>query len=59
VDAEFAGLCPHEDKQDLFSLKSRTGFTIGIFKLQTDIATSTMEAEYAASGMSMKGHFPL
>ncbi|KAG7373658.1 reverse transcriptase RNA-dependent DNA polymerase [Nitzschia inconspicua] len=52
VDADFAGLWPHEDKSDPSCVKSRTGFSICVAncpviwssKLQGDIATSTMEA---------------
>ncbi|KAG7349585.1 reverse transcriptase RNA-dependent DNA polymerase [Nitzschia inconspicua] len=55
VDADFAGLWPHEDKADPTCVKSRTGFAICVAncpviwssKLQGDIATSTMEAEYS------------
>jgi hypothetical protein len=53
VDADFAGLLGYEDKQDPSCVKSRTGYVIFIAdcpvlwvsRLQTDIATSTMEAE--------------
>jgi hypothetical protein len=62
VDADFAGLWPHEDKQDPSCVKSRTGFAICVAncpviwssKLQGDIATSTMEAEYSALSMTMR-----
>ena len=67
VDADFAGLWPYEDKQDPSCVKSRTGFTLCIAncpviwtsKLQTDIATSTMEAEYSALSLAMKSVIPL
>ena len=67
VDADFAGLWPHEDKQDPSCVKSRTGFAIcvancpiiWVSKLQPDIATSTMEAEYNALSMAMKSVLPL
>ena len=67
VDADFAGLWPYEDKQDPSCVKSRTGFTLCIAncpiiwtsKLQTDIATSTMEAEYNALSLAMKSVIPL
>jgi len=66
VDADFAGLWPHEDKRDPTSVKSRTGFAICIAncpviwasKLQTDIAMSTMEAEYNALSTAMKDVIP-
>jgi len=59
VDADFAGLWPCKDKQDPSCIKLRTRFIICVAdcpviwssKLQTDIATSMMEAEY--NGMSM------
>ena len=67
VDADFAGLWPHEDKMDPSCVKSRTGFAICIAncpviwqsKLQSDIATSTMEAEYTALSVAMKSVLPL
>ena len=66
VDADFAGLWPHEDKLDPTSVKSRTGFVICIAncpviwtsKLQATIALSTMEAEYMALSMAMKSLIP-
>ena len=66
VDADFAGLWPYEDKQDPSCVKSRTGFVICIAncpviwssKLQTDIATSTMEAEYNGLSMAMRDLLP-
>ena len=62
VDADFAGLWPHEDKMDPISVKSRTGFVICIAncpviwtsKLQAINALSTMETEYIALSMAMK-----
>eukprot|EP00956_Cyclotella_meneghiniana_P018181 scaffold30080_cov40-Cyclotella_meneghiniana.AAC.1 len=53
-DADFAGLYGHEDKQDPHCVRSRTGYVILLAncpilwksKLQTEIALSTMEAEY-------------
>jgi hypothetical protein len=67
VDADFAGMWGHEDAQDPTSVKSRTGFVIFIAncpviwssKLQTDIATSTMEAEYNALSLAMRDVIPL
>jgi hypothetical protein len=66
VDADFAGLWPHEDKQDPTCVKSRTGFVIcisscpviWISKLQNEIALSTMEAEYNALSYAMRSALP-
>jgi hypothetical protein len=62
VDANFAGLWTFEDIQDDDCARSRTGYLITLgdspvcwsSKLQTEIATSTMEAEYIALSQSMK-----
>jgi hypothetical protein len=67
VDADFAGLWPHEDKLESSCVKSRTGFAICVAncpvtwcsKLQGDIATSTMEAEYTALSMAVRDLLPL
>ena len=67
VDADFAGLWGHEHPQDPSCIKSRTGYilfiancpVVWVSKLQTDIATSTMEAEYNALSMSMRDILPL
>ena len=56
VDADFAGLYPVEDKQESISVRSRTGYVLFLAncpllwasKLQTEVALSTMEAEYVA-----------
>eukprot|EP00956_Cyclotella_meneghiniana_P016664 scaffold26464_cov80-Cyclotella_meneghiniana.AAC.2 len=66
-DADFAGLYGHEDKQDPHCVRSRTGYVILLAncpilwksKLQTEIALSTMEAEYVALSQSCKDLFPL
>lgn len=66
VDADFAGLWPFEDKEDSICVKSRTGFAICIAdcpviwgsKLQSEIATSTMEAEYSALSLTMRELLP-
>ena len=66
-DADFAGLWKVEDSQDSASVKSRTGFifTLGSCpilwssKLQTEIALSTMEAEYVALSAAMREFIPL
>ena len=67
VDADFAGLWGVEDPQDPVSVKSRTGYVITfaacpivwVSKLQTEIALSTMEAEYIALSQSMRDLLPL
>ena len=67
VDADFAGMWGYEDKDNPVSVKSRTGFVIFIAncpviwasKLQTDIALSTMEAEYNALSIAMRSVLPL
>ena len=66
-DADFAGLSNVEDRQDPNSAKSRTGFLIVLggapvvwmSKLQTEIATSTCEAEYIALSTGMRSLLPL
>jgi Reverse transcriptase (RNA-dependent DNA polymerase) len=66
VDADFAGLWPHEDRTDPVCVKSRTGFVICISncpviwgsKLQHEISTSTMEAEYNALSYTMRELLP-
>jgi hypothetical protein len=62
VDADFAGLFSTENRQDPTSVKSRTGYVIlfqgapllWVSKMQTQIALSTMEAEYIALSQSMR-----
>ena len=66
-DADFAGLWPYEDDQNPTCVKSRTGFVITLSdcpvlwqsKLQTEIAMSTMEAEYVALSASCRELFPI
>jgi hypothetical protein len=66
-DADFAGLWGQEDKQDPHSVRSWTGYVICLADctilwkstLQTEIALSTMEAEYVALSMSCRDLFPL
>ena len=66
-DADFAGLYKVEDTQDPRSAKSRSGFIIMLggapvvwsSKLQTEIATSTCEAEYIALSSGMRSLLPL
>ena len=67
VDADFAGLWGYADKQDPSCVKSRTGYIIfiancpvvWISRLQTDIATSTMEVKYNALSIAMRDILPL
>jgi transposase InsO family protein len=67
VDADFAGLWNYEDLQDEDCVRSRSGFLITLgdspvywtSKLQTEVATSTMESEYIALSQSMKQLIPL
>jgi hypothetical protein len=67
VDTDFAGLWGHKDNQNPTSVKSRTGFIIFVAncpvfwqsKLQSDVATSTMEAEYNTMSMAMRDILPL
>ena len=67
VDADFAGLWKHESDQDPVCVKSRTGYviTLGgcpviwVSKLQTEIALSTLEAEYIALSSSMRDLVPM
>ena len=62
ADADFAGLYNAEDVEDPVSVKSRTGWvmTLGNIpvtwasKLQSEIALSTMEAEYIALSTGMR-----
>jgi Reverse transcriptase (RNA-dependent DNA polymerase) len=67
VDADFAGLYNAEDHQDPVCVKSRTGYciTLGscpvlwVSKLQTEIALSTVEAEYIALSQSIRDLLPM
>ena len=67
VDADFAGLWRHEDDQDPVCVKSRSGFVMTLgncpfiwaSKLQTEIALSTLEAEYIALSNSMREVIPM
>jgi len=62
VDADFAGLYSKESHDDPTSVRSRTGFVIALggnvvlwqSKLQTEIALSTMSAEYIAMSLAMR-----
>ena len=67
VDSDFAGMFAVENSQDPVSVKSRTGYVIlyrgspllWVSKLQTQIALSTMEAEYVALSQSMRDLIPI
>ncbi len=67
VDADFGGLFSVEDKQQPISVKSRTGYVImyrhapllWVSKMQTQVALSTMEAEYIALSQSMRDLIPI
>jgi hypothetical protein len=67
VDSDFAGGWGYEDPSDPVCVKSRTGFIIEVMgcpiqwmsKLQTNIATSTMEAEYTALRVALRTAIPL
>ncbi len=66
-DADFAGLWNHEKSDDPHCVRSRTGYVITLAgcpvlwasKLQTEIALSTMEAEYIALSTACRDLFPL
>ena len=67
ADADFVGLWNYEDDQDPVCVKSRTGYIITLggcpmvwaSKLQTEIALSTLEAEYIALSQAMRELLPL
>ena len=67
VDSDFAGLWSYEDDQDPTCVRSRAGFIMFVAncpviwssKLQTEIALSTMEAEYIALSIALKSLIPL
>ena len=67
VDADFAGTFGSEDPNHPESVKTRTGYIIlylgspllWVSKLQTQIALSTMEAEYVALSQSMRDLIPI
>ena len=67
VDANFGDLFSVEDKQDPVCVKSRTGYVntyrgvplMWVFKMQTQVALSTMEAEYIALSQSMRDLIPI
>lgn len=67
ADADFAGLWNAEEAHDPISVKSRTGYLITLSsvpvlwcsKLQTEIATSMMHAEYIALSSGMRELLPI
>ena len=67
ADADFAGLWNVENRDDPISVRSRTGYVILLgdvpvtwsSKLQTEIATSTMHAEYIALSTGMRELLPV
>ena len=67
ADADFAGLWNPNDAHDPISVKSRTGFIVTLggvpvtwsSKLQTEIATSTLHAEYVALSTGMRDLIPI
>jgi hypothetical protein len=67
VDADFARLHGKENDEDPISVKSRAGYVLSlancpvlwVSRLQTVIASSTMEAEYVALSQAMKDLIPL
>jgi hypothetical protein len=67
VDADFAGLWGSEHSEDPHCAKSRTGYVLVVAgcpvtwtsKLQTEIALSTLEAEYIALSQSMRELLPM
>ncbi len=67
VDADFAGLWNVEHEQDPVCVKSRTGYclTLGncpliwVSKLQTEVALSTVEAEYIACSLALRTLIPM
>jgi hypothetical protein len=66
-NADFAGLYGYEDNNDPVSVRSRTGYVITVSgcpiywssKLQTETATSTMEAEIIALGSCCRELLPI
>ena len=66
ADADFAGLFSVENPQDPVSVRSRTGYVLTfagcpilwVSKLQTEIALSTLHAEYVALSQSLRDLIP-
>ena len=67
VDANYAGLWTYEHNQDPVCVRSRTGYVMTLSgcpihwcsKLQTEIALSTLEAEYIALAQAMRELIPM
>ena len=67
ADADFTGLYGVEDNQDPICVKSRTGYVITfancsllfVSKLQTEVALSTLHAEFVALSQSHRDLLPL
>ena len=66
-DADFAGLYKREPDRSLDSARSRTGYIIKLSgcplvwksQLQTEVALSTLEAEYSALSLALRILLPL
>jgi hypothetical protein len=66
-DSDFLGLWKTEDDQDPICVTSRTGYVLELAgcplswtsKLQTEIAMSTMEAEYVSLSQGMRELIPV
>ena len=67
ADADFAGLFSVEDPQDTSSVKSRSGYVVTFAncpilwasKLQTEIALSTLHAEFVSLSQSLRDLLPV
>jgi len=67
TDADYAGLYKQEPDYEPTSVRSRTGYIVLLGRcplvwksqLQTEIALSTLEAEYCALSLSLKTFLPL
>ena len=67
VNADFAGAFSIANHQDPISVKPRTGYVImyrgspllWVSKMQTQVALSTMEAEYVALSQYMRDSIPI
>jgi hypothetical protein len=66
-DADFAGLWKSENSEQVDSVRSRTGFLIKLYgcpllwtsRMQTEVACSTLEAEYIALSSGMRELLPI
>ena len=66
ANADFVGLCGHENPQDPICARIRTGFLVTfanfhllwVSKLQTEIALSTLNYEYVALSHSIRALLP-